>query len=89
MGEAAGQKTPKIITLDANGAATTQDFTDGGADYFWRVKAIIDPLGNKTIFGYQPNPSWSQPAFFSALTFGSSIVAHYSYGDGLGRKIND
>ncbi len=74
---------------DENGKVTTTDFTFGGADPFWRPKASSDPLGNQTIFGYQPNATYSQPLFFSALTFGASTVSHYSYGDALGRKLND
>jgi YD repeat-containing protein len=74
---------------DYNVQPTTSDLTMGGADPFWRPKGSIDPLGNETGFGYQPNPTYSQPAFFHFLTFGGSIDAHYSYGDGLGRKVND
>ena len=70
-------------STDPNGDATTYDFANGGADPFYRVKAIISPspFNDTTTFSYTPN------SVQSSMVFGSSIVHSGTTTDTFGRPI--
>jgi RHS repeat-associated protein len=71
----------RTSVTDPNSDTTTYDFTNGGADPFYRVKAIISPapFNDTTTFTYTPN------SVRSTLSFGTSTVDVATITDLFGR----
>jgi RHS repeat-associated protein len=83
----------KLSDTDANGNTTKYCYNvtpgspcSGGADPFWRIGSITDPLGNtvqKYYYASGPDGPYTQSYF----AFGSSVDQEFNTVDGYGRPI--